>query len=391
MKLNFLDLFCGAGGLSNGLESAGLNCLLGIDFLEPAIQTFERNHLNSIGICGDIQKIDTSDIRKKIKDKKVHLICGGPPCQGFSTIGKGDADDSRNHLFQDFVRFVKDFNPNYILIENVTGLLAAKNRNTLQSIFNEFNKLGYHLDLKVLSSNHFGVPEVRRRIIIIGNNQNCRNFYPKKEYANPGELDPKLKPCRTVGWAFENGISYYNKSHNHDLESAAITSNLESARIQCIPEGKSIRYKRDEDAYFKDDELKLDVNWDTISEKRFREKKYNRLDRSKPSPTIVTNRKMYFHPTENRYLTAREAAALQSFHPKFKFEGSLSKQWTQIGNAVPPLMAEAIGKAIIKTHMYKSKKIELQEVDMDLVRSYAFNYDKDTYEDKALKQLKLTL
>ena len=212
MKLNFLDLFCGAGGFSNGLESAGLNCLLGVDFLEPAIQTFERNHPNSIGICGDIQKIDTSDIRKKIKNKKVHLICGGPPCQGFSTIGKGDADDSRNHLFLDFVRFVKDFNPNYILIENVTGLLATKNRNTLQSIFNEFNKLGYHLDLKVLSSNHFGVPEVRRRVIIIGNNQKCRNFYPKKEYSNPGEIDPKLKPCRTVGWAFENGLSYYNKS-----------------------------------------------------------------------------------------------------------------------------------------------------------------------------------
>ncbi len=391
MKLNFIDLFSGAGGLSNGLESAGLNCLLGIDFLEPAIQTFESNHAKSIGICGDIQKINTSDIRKKIKNKKVHLICGGPPCQGFSTIGKGDENDSRNHLFLDFVRFVKDFNPNYILIENVTGLLATKNRNTLQSIFNEFNKLGYHLDLKVLSSNHFGVPEVRRRVIIIGNNQKCRNFYPKKEYSNPGEIDPKLKPCRTVGWAFENGLSYYNKSYNHDLESAAIMSNLESARIQCIPEGKSIRYKRDEDAYFKDDELKLDVNWETISEKRFREKKYNRLDRSKPSPTIVTNRKMYYHPTENRFLTAREAAALQSFHPKFEFKGSLSKQWTQIGNAVPPLMAEAIGKAIIKTHKNKSKKIKVEEVDLELVRSYAFKYDKDTYEDKALKQLKLTL
>ena len=391
MKLNFLDLFCGAGGLSYGLEKAGLNCLLGLDFLEPAIQTFATNHPNSIGVCGDIQGIDTSNIRKKIRNKKVHLICGGPPCQGFSTIGKGDAEDSRNHLFLDFVRFVRDFKPNYVMIENVTGLLAQKNRNTLESIFKEFEALGYHLDLRVLSSHHFGVPEARRRVIIIGNNQNCENFYPTKEYNNYGENNPKLKPCRTVGWALENRLYFYNKAHNHDKESAAIMSNIESARINCIPEGKSIRYERDEKAYFKDEELKLGINWKSISEKRFREAKYHRLDRNKPSPTIVTNRKMYFHPLENRYLTAREAAALQSFPPKFVFKGSLSKQWTQIGNAVPPLIAEAIGKSIIKIHKNKSKKIKQRTVDIDKVASYAFNYYKDTFEHSSSRQMELTL
>ena len=126
--LTFIDLFSGAGGLSYGLEKAGLKCLLGLDFLEPAIDTFKLNHKNSIGMCADIQKIDTDDIKKIIKRKKVDLICGGPPCQGFSTIGTGDANDSRNHLFLDFVRFVKDFSPKYILIENVTGLLAKKMR-----------------------------------------------------------------------------------------------------------------------------------------------------------------------------------------------------------------------------------------------------------------------
>jgi len=100
---------------------------------------------------------------------------------------------------------------------------------------------------------------------------------------------------------------------------------------------------------------------------------------------------MYYHPTENRYLTAREAAALQSFPPKYKFSGPLSKQWTQIGNAVPPLMARAIGGAIIKTHKNKSKKIQQQEIDIDQVRSYAFNYYKDTFEGPSSKQLKLKL
>jgi DNA (cytosine-5)-methyltransferase 1 len=391
MKLNFIDLFSGAGGLSCGLELAGLNCLIGIDFLKPAIETFNLNHKNSIGICGDIQKIKTADIKKQLKGETVHLICGGPPCQGFSTIGKGDANDSRNHLFLDFVRFVKDFNPNYVLIENVTGLLANKNRNTLESIFKEFKKLGYELDIRVLSSNHYGVPEVRRRVIILGNNQKCKNYYPDKEFANHNEVNLKFKPCRTVGWAFDNKLEFYNKKHNHDVEGASIKSNIESARIQCIPEGKSIRYERDELAYLIEDDLKLGVNWKEMSEKRFREAKYARLDRSKPSPTIVTNRKMYYHPTENRYLTAREAAALQSFPPKYKFAGPLSKQWTQIGNAVPPLMAEAIGKSIIKTHQNKRKKVNAQKIDIDQVRSYAFKYDKDTHENASSKQLKLKL
>ena len=123
--LNFIDLFSGCGGISTGLEQAGLNCLLGIDFNPAAIDTFRLNHKNAIGICGDIQKIKTSEIKKLINHQTVDLICGGPPCQGFSTAGSGNADDRRNHLLLDFVRFVKDFKPSYILIENVTGLLAS--------------------------------------------------------------------------------------------------------------------------------------------------------------------------------------------------------------------------------------------------------------------------
>jgi DNA (cytosine-5)-methyltransferase 1 len=134
MKYNFIDLFSGAGGLSCGFEKAGLNCLAGIDFLKPAIETFKKNHKNAIGIDGDIRKISIKEFKKKIKNKKVHIVCGGPPCQGFSTIGPGDAEDSRNHLFLEFVRFVKELNPEIIVLENVTGILAKKNINTLKSI-----------------------------------------------------------------------------------------------------------------------------------------------------------------------------------------------------------------------------------------------------------------
>jgi DNA (cytosine-5)-methyltransferase 1 len=391
--LNFLDLFSGCGGISLGLEKAGLNCLLGLDFLEPAIQTFKLNHKNSIGICADIQKTKTSEIKKLIKNQRVDLICGGPPCQGFSTVGLGQADDKRNHLFLDFVRFVRDFKPSYIMIENVTGLLAKKNENTLQSIYKEFQKLGYHLDIRVLTASHFGVPEVRRRVIILGNNLGCQNFYPDKEFSNYGERAKGLKSVRNVEWAFNNLIAYRGQALNHDIDSAQIKKEIDKKRIKYIPEGKYIRYERDEKEFLPKN-LWFDHDWGSIGEGRFREAKYQRLDRKKPSPTILTSRSIYYHPTEDRYLTVREAAALQSFPAKFEFCGSLASQWTQVGNAVPPIMAMKIGEAILKTEA--NKKIKYKDAplfDFESIRKYAFKYDKDTHDHsiEAIEQLALAI
>jgi len=379
MKYNFIDLFSGAGGLSYGLEKAGLNCLAGIDFLKPALETFKKNHKNAVGIDGDIRKISVKELKKKIKNKKVHIVCGGPPCQGFSTIGSGDAEDSRNHLFLEFVRFVKELSPEVIVLENVTGILAKKNINTLKSIFKCFEKIGYHLNIKVLSSNHYGVPQTRRRVILIGNRLKIENIYPKKEYYDFGKIDKSLKKYRTVGWAFKTLLKNKGKTLNHNLELAKIRSNLETQRISYVPEGKYIRYEKDEKEYLPK-KLWFDHNWNEIGEKRFREARYYRLDRNKPSPTILTGSRMYYHPVENRYLTTREAASLQSFPADFEFAGSNTSQWTQIGNAVPPIMAEAIGKSILKMLKNKNKKIKINKnTNIEHVRSSAFNYDKDVY------------
>jgi len=380
MKLNFIDLFCGAGGLSHGLEKSGLNCLMGIDFLEPAVETFRKNHINSIGLCADLRELSISEIKKQI-NKKVHLICGGPPCQGFSTIGTNNAKDNRNHLFMEYVKFVKGFKPNYILIENVTGLLSTKNRDTLISVFNIFEQLGYHLDIRVLSANHYGVPQARRRVIIIGNNQNIENIYPQKISGNSINNINSTNITATVGWAFNNLLKYENNHFNHELSSTNISNEIEKKRIKYIPQGKSIRYERDE-KQFLPKELWFEVDWENITEKRFREAKLVRLDSSKPSPTIVTDRKRYYHPEEDRYLTLREAAALQSFPPNFIFYGSLSKQWTQVGNAVPPIMAKEIGKSIIEMHKNRNKKINFNKNrNIDLIRSSAFKYDKENSSD----------
>ena len=126
--------------------------------------------------------------------------------------------------------------------------------------------------------------------------------------------------------------------------------------------------------------LWFDHDWNEIGEKRFREAKFARLDRTKPSPTIVTGSRMYYHPIENRYLTTREAASLQSFPSNFEFKGSNTSQWTQIGNAVPPIMAEAIGKCILKMFKNRNKKIKkIEKTNIEFIRSSAFNYDKDVY------------
>lgn len=347
--LNFIDIFAGAGGLSCGLELAGLNCLLGIDYDKYAMQTFAKNHKNAQSYCGDIRELKKKDILEKLDGNPVHLVVGGPPCQGFSTVGLGNPEDMRNTLFLEFCRVVRITKPYFVIVENVTGLLAKKNEDTLQNIFKKFKTLGYDMDVQVMSSQNYGVPEKRRRTILIGTRLNVEVEFPK--ITHDTIIAKTFRPPMTVGDALSNLETKSGKVLNHDLDTSHLKSKLELKRIARIPEGKGIRYEIDEKMYFTKS-LKLGIDWVNLRENRFRQTKYQRLDRNKPSPTIMTHRHSYYHPVENRYLTQREAAALQSFPNDFEFMGPLSAQWRQIGNAVPPLMAKAIGKSITK--MYKS-------------------------------------
>lgn len=365
--LNFIDLFSGAGGLSCGLELAGMKCILGIDQDKNAIETFKANHKYASTFCGSVTDINDKKLKELTAGQTIHAVVGGPPCQGFSTVGLGNPNDQRNFLFKEFIRIVKLANPYYVVIENVTGLLAKKNEKTIQAIFKIFAKMGYALDVQVMSAENYGVPERRRRTIIIGSRINTTIVFPK-----PNTLAPL-----TVGSALSKLKAADGKIHNHDVELAKIKSKLDLDRIKCIPEGRGIRYEADEKAFLPK-KLKLNVNWEELRENRFRQTKYQRLDRKKPSPTIMTHRHNYFHPVEPRYLTQREAAAIQSFPNDFIFKGPLSAQWRQIGNAVPPLLGKAIGTAVMKMYAEKSTKSakatkSTNEV-VGLVRKKAFVY-----------------
>ena len=334
----FIDCFSGAGGFSAGLEMTGrLKCALAIEHDKYAAKTFSSNHPNAKVYLGDISKLSNQELLKLTHGKSIKLIVGGPPCQGFSTAGLGDPNDPRNKLFLQFVRMIKTLTPDYFIMENVKGLLSEKNEKTFKAILSQFKKLGYNMDYAVLNAKHFGVAQSRDRLIIIGS---CvRTAYiPKFKYK-------KLVPIIEVLKDLKNK---YGGTHDHSLSDAEITNKLDKRRISRIPTGECIRYKHQEDDFLTKS-LKLGIDWDNLPEGRLRQARYRRLPLYNVSPTIMTSKTCYYHPTEDRYLTVREAAKLQSFPNDFDFgiNTPLSAKWKQVGNAVPPLLAKALGEHIL--------------------------------------------
>jgi DNA (cytosine-5)-methyltransferase 1 len=298
------------------------------------------------------------------------MVVGGPPCQGFSTVGKGVVEDSRNQLFKEFVRIVKATQPRVILFENVTGLVAKKNLPILKKIFQYFEKLGYNMDARVLSAEEFGVPEKRRRTIIMGvKGGEC--LFPEVTHGTRAG-----KKVKTVSEAFKSLKARDGRIYNHDVKMAEIKKKEDRERLQFIPAGKGIRYEEDEKNYLPK-KLRYDVDWKKLRENRFRQTRLQRLPLNEPSPTILTARTSYYHPVENRYLTPREAAACQSFPNDFIFHGSQTAVFRQIGNAVPPGLATALGESIKKID-FKKGVFKKKTAD-NIVGKNAFHYHEPTY------------
>lgn len=369
-SFTFIDLFSGCGGLSCGLEMAGHRCLLGVDADKDAIASFAANHHEAAVYLGDIKKLTEKKLKELLKGQRVDMVVGGPPCQGFSTVGKGLVEDERNQLFKEFVRIVKITQPKVILFENVTGLVAKKNLVILKKIFHFFEKLGYNMDARVLSAEEFGVPEKRRRTIIMGvKGGEC--LFPEVTHG------PRAgKKVKTVADAFRNLKASDGRYYNHDITLAQIKKAEDRERLKYIPAGKGIRYEEDEKKYLPK-KLHYGVNWKKLRENRFRQTRLQRLPLNEPSPTILTARTSYYHPVENRYLTPREAAACQSFPNDFIFHGSQTAVFRQIGNAVPPVLAFALGETIKKIQ-FKKGVFKKKRADTILGKN-AFHYHEPTY------------
>lgn len=324
---NFIDLFTGAGGLSCGLVMAGMMPVGSVEIMPYAVQTYRKNFSK---VTNFKENINTKDIREKqvkdnlinsVSDKHIHLIAGGFPCQGFSMAGNRIITDPRNSLYLDMLEIVSRINPDYVLMENVEGLRSMLNGKIEEKIISDYEKIGYKINVTVLNSANYGVAQFRKRVIFIGNKINAKNYHPSPIYNESNFI--------TVGDVLKK---YLDKSEDPSINHIfAKTSNAMKKRIESIPIGKSL-YGNYSDAWKK-------VDW------------------NKPSCTVKENHGgVNIHPILNRVMTPRELATLQSFPEDFIFYGAKKWQLIQIGNAVPCLLAKAIGLAILKS--YKEKNNE---------------------------------
>lgn len=313
-QYNFIDLFSGAGGLTCGLVMAGLNPIASVEIMPQAVATYTRNFVKHKGFK---EKTETNDIRKKeVKDKlyksvegkHIDVIVGGFPCQGFSLSGYRVVDDPRNSLYKEMKKIVDHLKPDFVVMENVEGLRSMLNGKVEEKIISDYKKIGYNINITVLNSADYYTPQIRHRVIFIGNRVGVKNYHPKPLIDEEHYV--------TVGHALKKYLDMSeNKEINHIFTK---TSPSMQKRLEELPVGKSL-YSNYSDAWKK-------VDW------------------NKPSCTVKENHGgVNIHPLKNRPMTPRELAALQSFPDDFIFEGSKKWQLVQIGNAVPCLLGKAIG------------------------------------------------
>lgn len=384
-NLKMIDLFSGAGGLSEGLSEAGFHSIFATDVVPEFSRTYSLNHKDAIVKTADIRTLDPNVIRKElgIEREELDLIAGGPPCQGFSINAPTRSIlDERNHLFKEYLRFVDTFAPKAILIENVPGLVSFERGATLHAILDALAELGYGTDVRILGAAYYGVPQMRWRTFILGlRGKNLPNHaFPDPLCHAPikpnftttfdghsllKEPTPESDACfvtvkEAIGdlpplksgeqgneikeYACEPFCAYQKRArigsggvYNHEAPSL---SKINLHRLQYIRPGGNW----------------TDIPFDLLPKGMQRAKqgdhtkRYGRVEPDGLASTILTKCDphwgAFFHYEQDRSFTVREAARIQSFPDHFIFTGSLGQQFAQVGNAVPPLLAEAVGKSI---------------------------------------------
>lgn len=362
IKLNALDLFAGAGGFSAGVEQAGINVVAAVEFNPQIAKTYEHNHPNTKMIVDDIKNISAKMIETIFKNEgmKCNIILGGPPCQGFSMAGNrirskaSFLEDERNYLFKEYIRMVETLKPDIFVIENVPGILNYNNGAVKEEIYTTFEKMGYKIYSKVLCAADFGVPQTRHRAVFIGNKLGIEPslLFPTPSHTEEtyitvrdaiSDLPPveagkgyEITPYNTGVTLTEyqktlvssTGIVYNHESSNHKPETLKILS--------MIKQGQTMK------------DLPKEYHTKSVHSGA-----YGRMVYDKPAYTLTTRLNTpsvgrITHPTQNRTITPREAARIQSFPDDYRFIGDITSVGIQIGNAVPPLLAKAIANHIIE-------------------------------------------
>jgi len=406
-KFRVISLFSGAGGMDLGFIKSGFEIVWANDIFKEAIDTYRKNIGDHI-VMGDITKIPSTDMPSDID-----VVIGGFPCQGFSVANtRRSMKDERNFLYKEMLRVIRDKNPKFFVAENVKGLLSMEKGKVFEMIKGDFESLGYEVEAHVLNAAEYGVPQARERVIIIGNRIGVRNPFPEKEYyvtdtnGNRSDNNKKLKPAITteqaIGFLSEVKLSkapfvldsqtIYNHEAATNVEDTFFGRKYEVNQEEICD---YLRYWRDKSGWtttkvdehfgyaytaghwFRKDnnsgsipkpddwwELKkmfgfddkYDVAVTTFVEKEIQFEQSLRIQNwDRPSDTITAT-SPEIHINKRRRLSARECAILQTFPMDFEFTGGLNKMYTQIGNAVPVLLAQKISKGIYK-ELEKSLKV----------------------------------
>lgn len=341
-KYNILDLFCGAGGLSLGFEKAGFTVVKAVDIDPWSIKTYNYNREDKVAEVLDVSSI-TKDYLKSLGP--IDGIIGGPPCQGFSIAnGQRIIDDDRNKLYREYFRILEETRPKFFIIENVTGLLTLAKGVVKEDILKRAKNLGYNVEYKVVNASLFGVPQIRMRVLFVGIHESCTDqkfVFPEGDSA-PISIEDAIGDLPSLDKGEDNTTyvhppkTEYQKMirdgmtvlHNHIL-----SKHTEQTKktIALIPEGKRVCDLPEE--------LRGGRNYEALMRK---------MDRKKPAVTIDTGHRTYFHYQELRIPSTREVARLQSFPDSYVFLGPRNDQQKQVGNAVPPILAQIIAEAIYK-------------------------------------------
>lgn len=341
-----IDLFSGAGGMSLGAQLAGVDVQIAVENDKHAAMTYRHNHKNCRHFFeGDIGNFVCPEIDRS----QPVIVFGGPPCQGFSTSNQRDrsAENPKNWLFKEFLRVVDQVRPDWVVFENVKGITEVGKGEFVNLVKAKMVSMGYHVSISILNAKDFGVPQSRSRFFLIGSLKKTEINFQKKNglvtvldaISDLPDLEIgssiKKMPYKNIGKISNYALSMRKKMNECSNHLVSRNSDLIVERYKHIPQGG---------------------NWECIPDflmGNYQDKSrchtgiYRRLKWNEPSVVIGNYRKnMLIHPSQDRGLSVREAARLQSFPDWFDFQGSIGFQQQQVGNAVPPLLAKAVFDAI---------------------------------------------
>jgi DNA (cytosine-5)-methyltransferase 1 len=403
--LTFLDLFCGCGGFSLGMKRAGFRCLAAIDLNPEAVETFRANFPRvKHALEADLTKLSPEQLASLVGTEHVDVIVGGPPCQGFSTARQVDGanhgtrlkDDPRRHLFREFLRYVDFFQPRVFVMENVLGIRTAAGGEFFTQVQHEARSLGhtrglggYRVHPQTEDAWELGVPQKRRRQLIIGVRNDVPGYFPPDlrpaERARPhttlGDAIGDLPPVAAGGG--EEVCDYDKELRQQHLRESGTRARNFLHRVLEVSGAKNLTAHRARPHSDRDlgdfrklregensaQAMRRGVVFDFPYDKTSFKDRYTRQSRREPCSTIVAHLSkdglMFIHPRQLRSLTPREAARVQSFPDWFAFPVARTHQFRLIGNAVPPLIAEAVGDAV-KAFLRQKRSVTARPLQIEL-------------------------